>query len=76
VTTSAPSASLHTYMVQRYQMRIGWPLRFSDGERIIAVLSSEPVPLSPHDLDVTVLVEMPAGYRPPDRLNPGRKQKP
>jgi hypothetical protein len=51
-------------MVQRHRMRIGWPLRFSDGERIVAVLSSELVPLSRTDIDVTVLVEMPAGYDP------------
>ena len=63
---------LHTYMVQRYRVRVGWPLRFSDGERIIAALGSEPVPGSPADLDVTVLVEMRAGYSPEEALRPRR----
>jgi hypothetical protein len=55
---------LHTYMLQRYTMRVGHPLRFSDGERIVAVVHSEPVAGKPLDVQVTVLVEMPAGYEP------------
>ena len=50
---------LHTYMVQRHRMRIGTPLTFLDGERIVAVVASEPVPGLPMDVDVTVLVELP-----------------
>ena len=50
---------LHTYMVQRHQMRIGSPLTFSDGERIVSVLSSSPVPGLRSEIDVTVLVELP-----------------
>ncbi len=64
-TPAEPETSgLHTYTVQRHQMRVGWPLRFSDGEHIVAVLSSKPVPLSRADIEVTVLVEMPPGYDP------------
>jgi hypothetical protein len=48
---------LHSYMVQRHTLRIGWPLRFSGGERIVAVLSSEPQ--NGLDILVTVLVELP-----------------
>ena len=55
---------LHTYMVQHHLMRLGHPLRFSDGERIVAVLSSAVAPgTAGLDVDVTVLVEMPDGYR-------------
>jgi len=52
---------LHAYQVQRHRMRVGSPLTFSDGERIVAVLSSSPA-LSyggTTDIDVTVLVELP-----------------
>lgn len=52
---------LHTYQVQRHCMRVGSPLTFSDGERIVAMLSSSPA-LSyggATDIDVTVLVELP-----------------
>ena len=52
---------LHTYRVQSHCMRVGSPLTFSDGERIVAVLSSSPA-LSyggATDIDVTVLVELP-----------------
>lgn len=52
------AAVLRTYMVQRHRMRIGHPLTFSDGERIVAVLSSEPVAGLPSEVDVTVLVEL------------------
>lgn len=59
-----PAPQLHTYMLQRHTMSLDWPLRFSDGERIVAVVSSVPVLLSPLEVVVTVLVEMPAGYDP------------
>jgi hypothetical protein len=59
-----PASELHTYMLQRHTMRLDWPLRFSDGERVVAVVDSLPVPLSPLEYVVTVLVEMPAGYDP------------
>jgi len=59
-----PAPQLHTYMLQRHTLSLDWPLRFSDGERIVAVVSSVPVPLSPLEHVVTVLVEMPAGYDP------------
>lgn len=60
-----PDTPLHTYMVQRYRMRVGQPIRFSDGERVIAMLTCERVPLSEAERDVTVLVEMPPGYTHP-----------
>ena len=71
--------ALHTYMVQRFRMRPGWPLTFSDGERIVAVLRSEVVPggaTTPDDMDVIVLVEMPGPSLPPEahpqhHTNPG-----
>ena len=47
--------ALHTYMVQRFRMRPGWPLTFSDGERIVAVLRSEVVPggaTTPDDMEI------------------------
>jgi hypothetical protein len=49
---------LHTYMVQRHWMMIGTPIRFSDGEKVIAVLSAEPAD-EPGTMYVTVFVEMP-----------------
>ena len=52
------AAGKHTYRVQRHRMRLDWPLTFSDGERIVAVLKSEPVAGVP-EVDVTVLVELP-----------------
>ena len=51
----------HTYRVQRHRMRLDWPLTFSDGERIVAVLSSELAAGSNVDMDLTVLVELPGG---------------
>ena len=60
-SAKAAGPVLHTYQVQRHCMRVGFPLTFSDGERIIAVLSSSPA-LScggATDIDVTVLVELP-----------------
>lgn len=53
---------LHTYMVQRHRMRVGSPLTFSDGERVIAVLSSSHAGTfqGQTDIDVTMLVEVPA----------------
>ena len=51
----------HTYRVQRHRMRLDWPLTFSDGERIVAVLASEPAAGSNVDMDLTVLVELPGG---------------
>ena len=59
-------AELHTYMIQSCTMRPGWPLRFSDGERVVAVLESAPALGSDTDMYVMFLVEMPAGYIPPD----------
>lgn len=57
---------LHTYMVQRHRMRVGHPLAFSDGERIVAVLSSSATPgTAGLDVDVTMLVELPEGHRGP-----------
>lgn len=53
------TTKLHTYMIQRWTMKIGHPIRFSDGERVIAVLGSEPVPLKSDEIRVTFLVEMP-----------------
>jgi hypothetical protein len=50
---------LHAYMVQGHRMRVGAPLTFSDGGRVVAVLSSSPVPGLPSDIDVIVLVELP-----------------
>lgn len=50
----------HTYMVQQWRMQIGSPLTFSVGERIVAVLSSEPMPLT-GQIEVTMLVEVPPG---------------
>jgi hypothetical protein len=52
---------LHTYQVQRHRMQVGWPLTFSDGERVVAVLSSSPAGTyqGKTDIDVTVLVELP-----------------
>lgn len=64
MSENADAGPLHTYMVQRYRVRVGHPLRFSDGERVVAVLGSEPVPGVPLDVDVTFLVEMPPGYQP------------
>jgi hypothetical protein len=68
-------------MVQRHQMQVGWPLRFSDGERIIAVLSSQLSARSVAEgtnteIQVTVLVEMPADYDPEEmtRREGGREQ--
>jgi hypothetical protein len=60
-SAKAAGVVLHTYMVQQHQMRPGFPLTFSDGERIVAVLSSSPVPGYGRtgDIDVTVLVELP-----------------
>lgn len=53
-------SELHTYMVQHHRMRIGSPLTFSDGERIVAVLGSVPVPgTGGLDVGVTVLLELP-----------------
>jgi hypothetical protein len=46
-------------MVQQYTVRMGHPIRFSDGEQVIAVLALEHVPLSKDDMRITVLVEMP-----------------
>jgi hypothetical protein len=54
-------------MVQRFRMRPGRPLTFSDGERIVAVLRSEVVPggvTTPDDMDMIVLVEMPGSPSP------------
>lgn len=53
-----PAPGLHSYMVQQWTMRVGYPLRFSDGERVVAVMGSEPVP-GTADMVVTVLVELP-----------------
>lgn len=47
-------------MVQQWRMQIGSPLTFSVGERIVAVLSSEPMPLT-GQIEVTMLVEVPPG---------------
>ncbi len=58
------AADKHTYMVQRHRMRFDWPLTFSDGERIVAVLKSEPAAGSRTDIDVTVLVELPGAPLP------------
>jgi hypothetical protein len=60
-------SGLHTYMVQRFRMRPGRPLTFSDGERIVAVLRSEVVPggvSTSDDMDLIVLVEMPGSPSP------------
>ena len=57
----------HTYRVQRHRMRLNWPLTFSDGERIVAVLSSELAAGVHVEMDVTVLVELPAGGTPGSR---------
>ncbi len=50
----------HTYMIQRHWVKQGWPLRFSDGERVIAVLDSVPDGVEPGEVHVTFLVELPA----------------
>lgn len=51
----------HTYMVQRHWVRIGLPITFSDGERVVAVLESRPLDREgvDEDLHITVLVELP-----------------
>ena len=53
--------NLHTYMVQQWTLKIGHPIRFSDGERVIAVLATEPVdyPEPEDNIRVTFLVEIP-----------------
>lgn len=56
---SEPGMPLHTYMIQRHRMHVASPLTFLFGERIVAVVSFEPVPGLPMQLDVTVLVELP-----------------
>lgn len=60
LTALPPGAgpALRTYQVMNVTMRPGHPLTFSDGEQVIAVLSSGQVPLS-IDWRLTVLVEMP-----------------
>lgn len=60
MTETSAEPAPHTYTIQRHTMRLDWPLTFSDGERVVAVLSSEPVPIRPLDWIVTVLVELPA----------------
>ncbi len=71
---------LHTYMVQRHTMRVGSPLTFSDGERVVAVLSSSYAGSyqGQTDINVTVLVELP---QPPvavaaDLIKIGPKERP
>ncbi len=64
---------LHTYMVQRHRMHIGFPLTFSNGERIMAILVSEPVAGLATEMDVTVLVELP---KAPGEQDPAAGRKP
>jgi hypothetical protein len=56
--TQAPP--LHTYKLMNVEKRPGYPLTFSDGERVIAVVGSQP-PLTPGvgGSRLTVLVELP-----------------
>ena len=52
---------IHTYKIVRYRMQMNYPIRFTDGERVIAVVSLEPAefPEPEGDMDVTFLVEVP-----------------
>lgn len=56
---TARETPLHTYRLDRHRMSVGSPLTFSDGERIIAVVSSEPAAGRGPDVDVLMLVELP-----------------
>jgi hypothetical protein len=60
--TAGQSRQLHTYRVETHRMRVNSPLTFSDGERIVAVLSSSHAGTyqGQTDIDVTVLVELPS----------------
>jgi hypothetical protein len=46
------------YQVRGYQVVLGWSIPLDRGERIVSVISSEPVPGLPDNLRLTVLVEI------------------
>lgn len=51
---------LHKYTIMRVHMKPGLPLTFSDGERVVSVLSSAPViGYTDGTMELTVLVELP-----------------